>query len=54
MFKLNDYLKKNGELLEAGKNCENVAIKFEKEKKYKDAIFYYKEAIKYYEKDIRS
>lgn len=54
LFKLNDYLEKNGEFLEAGKNCENVAIKFEKEKKYKDAIFYYIEAIKYYEKDIKN
>ena len=51
LFKLNEYLEKKGEIFEAGKNCENIAIKFENEKKYKDAIFYYEEAIKYYEKD---
>ena len=51
LFKLNNYLEKKGEIIEAGKNCENIAIKFENEKKYKDAIFYYEEAIKYYKKD---
>ena len=50
-FKLNDYLEKKGEYFKAGKNCENMGIKFENEKKYKDAIYCYEEAIKYYEKD---
>ena len=51
LFKLIDDLEKKGELFEAGKNCENMGIKFENEKKYEDAIYFYEEAINYYEKN---
>ena len=51
LFKLIDDLEKKGELFEAGKNCENMGIKFENEKKYEDAIYFYEEAVNYYEKN---
>ena len=52
-FKMIDHLEKKGEYFEAGKNCENMGMKYENEKNYNEAIYYYQEAIKLYEKDTQ-
>ena len=48
-----DHLEKKREFFEAGKNCENMGMKYENEKNYNEAIYYYQEAIKLYEKDTQ-
>ena len=48
---MNQYLEKEGQYFQVGKNNENLGIEKENKKKYNEAINYYLIAIKYYEKD---
>ena len=45
--KMNQYLEKEGEYYEAGKNNENLGIKNENNEKYNETIIYYSQAFKY-------
>ena len=49
--KMNNYLEREGEYFQAGKNNENLAIKNENRENYNEAILYYSQAVKYYEID---
>lgn len=49
--KMNNYLEREGEYFQAGKNNENLAIKNENNENYNEAIIYYSQAVKYYEID---
>lgn len=49
--KMNQFLEKEGQYFQIGKNNENLAIEKENKKKYGEAIIFYLQAIKYYEKD---
>ena len=48
---MNQYLEKEGEYFQIGKNYENLAIQKENKKKHNEAINNYLQANKYYEKD---
>ena len=50
-IKMNQYLEKDGEFYQIGKNNEQMAIKKENNENYNEAIIYYSEAFKYYEMD---
>ena len=49
--KMNNYLVREGDYFQAGKNNENLAIKNENNDNYNQAIIYYSQAAKYYEVD---
>lgn len=50
-IKMNQYLEKEGEFYQIGKNNEQMGVKKENNENYNEAIDYYSEAIKYYEMD---
>jgi len=52
-FKMIDHLEKKGQYYEAGKNCEDMGMKYENENNYNEAIYCYQEAIKLYDKDTQ-